>query len=249
MNKFKIIAAKAANGIRKNAPTILTFLGVGGFVTTVVMAVKATPKALDIQKEFKEDTTNWEKIKSIAPVYIPTFMVGASSITCVIAANALNVRRFGALAAAYKLTETAYREYKDGVLETVGEKKEQVIRDKIAGKKIKELDDQEPLEEVEGKTLCVDLTTGGYFWSSKLDIERKVNELNATLLVDGYISVSDFREALGNKHPFELGDILGWHCDFGLIGVNYSTQLAPSGRPCLAISYDVTPGYEFDKMF
>ena len=249
MNKFKMAMGKAGNFVRKNAPTILTYIGVGGFITTVVMAVKATPKALEIQKEFNEKTTNWEKIKTVAPVYIPTFIAGASSITCVIAANALSVRRFGALAAAYKITETAYKEYKDGVLETVGEKKERTIRDKIAEKKIKDISDVEPLEEVEGKTLCVDLKTGGYFWSSKLEIEKKVNELNAILLVDGYVSVSDFREALGNHNPFELGNELGWHCDFGLIDVQFSTQLAPSGRPCLTINYDVTPGYEFDKMF
>lgn len=248
MNKLKNLANKSADYIRKHAPTILTYAGIGGFVTTVVMAIKATPKALDIQKEFNEDTTNWEKVKALTPVYIPTIIVGASSITCVIAANALNVKRFGALAAAYKLTETAYKEYKDGVIETVGEKKEQAIRDKIAEKKIKDISDEEPLEIDDSKTLCLDLTTGGYFMSDKMSIEKKINELNATLLVDGYVSLNDFREALGNQ-PMEIGDKIGWHCEFGLISVSFSSQLAPSGRPCLTISYDVSPGYDFDKMF
>lgn len=239
---------QAVGRVKRDAPPLLIFAGIGGFVTTVYLAVKATPKALEIQKEFKEDTTLWEKTKALAPVYIPTFTVGLSSIACVLAGTTMYNRRLGALAAAYKITETAYKEYKDGVLETIGEKKEKAVRDKIAEKKVKESTDQEPIEVDDSKTLCLDLTTGGYFMSSKLEIEKKVNQMNAQLLVDGYLSVNDFREQLGNQ-PMEIGDRIGWHCDWGLVDVKFSSQIAPSGRPCLTISYDVSPGYDFDKMF
>lgn len=239
---------QAVGRVKRDAPPLLIFAGIGGFVTTVYLAVKATPKALEIQKEFKEDTTLWEKTKALAPVYIPTFTVGVSSIACVLAGTTMYNRRLGALAAAYKITETAYKEYKDGVLDTIGEKKEKTVRDKIAEKKVNDLSDLDFTDEVEDKTLCIDLTTGGKFWSSKLEIERKINELNARLLLEGYLSVSEFREVLGNKEPFEYGDEIGWHSDFGLIDVSFSSQLAPSGRPCLTLSYDVMPGFNFNKM-
>jgi len=54
--------------IIKNSPTILTGLAVGGLVTTTVLAVKATPKALDILERNKhfgrqiDDFTNLEII-------------------------------------------------------------------------------------------------------------------------------------------------------------------------------------------
>lgn len=236
---------KVVTGVKHNAPPLLIFAGVGGFVTTVVLAVKATPKALEIQKEFKEDTTVWEKTKMLAPVYIPTFTVGISSIACILAGTTMYNRRLGAIAAAYKLTETAYKEYKDGVLETIGEKKEKTVRDKVAENKLKKLDCDEPLEEIEGKTLCVDLTTGGYFWSSKLDIERQVNELNARLLLEQYISVADFRDYLGNNNPCKYADKIGWHSDFGFIEVEYSSQLSRTGRPLLTIEYDCHEGYDW----
>lgn len=250
MNKIKMpqFVTRSAASAKKNAPVLFTMAGVGGFIFTVALAIKATPKVLEIQKEFKEDTTTWEKARAIAPVYIPTFVVGMSSIACVLAASSIYTRRLGAVAAAYTLTSEAYKDYKDGVLETIGEKKEQVVRDAVAKKRVERCKDDEPLEVDDGKTLCLDLTTGGYFMSDKMTIEKKVNELNAILLVDGYISLNDFREAVGNQ-SMEIGDRIGWHCDFGLIEVIFSTQLTPSGRPCLTIQYDVSPGYDFDKMF
>ena len=37
--------------VSKNAPAILTGIGIAGMVTTTVLAVKATPKAIDLLKE------------------------------------------------------------------------------------------------------------------------------------------------------------------------------------------------------
>lgn len=43
----------------------------------------------------------------------------------------MHAKRTAALATAYKLSETALTEYKEKVVETIGEKKEQLVRDKI----------------------------------------------------------------------------------------------------------------------
>lgn len=242
---------KAVGRVKKDAPPLLIFAGIGGFVTTVYLAVKATPKALEIQKGFNEETTFWEKTKALAPVYIPTFTVGMSSIACILAGTNMYNRRLGAMAAAYKITETAYREYKDGVIEAFGEKKEKIVRDKIAEKKMEETAHLAPEQVPEGKYLYYDASTGGYFWSSDTDIGKIENQLNSVLLVDGYISVNDLREALGNE-PIDIGDSIGWHCDWGLITINCNSataKVSPNGVPCRVISYDPMPGYDFDKMF
>lgn len=250
--QIKQRATAVSNDVKRNAPPLLIFLGIGGFVTTVAMAIKASPKALEIQKEFKEDTTVWEKAKALAPVYIPTIAVGVSSIACILAANTMYTRRLGALAAAYKLTETAYREYKDGVLETVGEKKEKSIREKIAEKALKETKDEIPpdYKEFAGrKTLFWDKSTGGFFMSDKITVDKIINELNARLILENYLSLNEFREAMGNM-PVDYGNLIGWNMDNGLIVVDMVTGSDPyTGDPCWVLTYDVEPGYNFEKIW
>ena len=69
---MKINFAKISKNIQKtlvkHGPEILTGLGITGMITTTIMAVKATPKALEIIKEL-EDKNNTslkpgEKVKA-----------------------------------------------------------------------------------------------------------------------------------------------------------------------------------------
>ena len=49
----------------KHSPEILTGIGIAGMITTTVMAVRATPKALDLLAEVKENTEGEDK-KTVA---------------------------------------------------------------------------------------------------------------------------------------------------------------------------------------
>jgi uncharacterized protein YejL (UPF0352 family) len=42
---FKIVADRLLRNVGNNAPTVLSLLAVGGVVTTVILAVRATPEA------------------------------------------------------------------------------------------------------------------------------------------------------------------------------------------------------------
>lgn len=44
--------------LSKNSPTILTGLGVAGLISTAVMAVKATPKAIELIDQLRDDEIN-----------------------------------------------------------------------------------------------------------------------------------------------------------------------------------------------
>ena len=70
--------------------------------------------------------------------YVPTAIMGGLTIACIIGANSINLRRNAALAGAYSLTEAALKEYQAKVIETIGDKKEQAIRDDIAKDRVKE---------------------------------------------------------------------------------------------------------------
>ena len=235
----------------KHSPTILMGVGIAGMVTSTVMAVRVTPKALMLLEEHKideeeEDLSVIDTIKTTWHCYIPSVMVCVGSITCLIYSSSINLRRNAVIATAYSLSENALKEYQEKVVETIGEKKEHTIRDAVAKDRI----NKDPVSNKEihitnsGNTLCYDVISGRYFESDIELIRKAVNELNRNMLNDMYISLNDFYYELGLSNN-ELGDDLGWNISDGFIELNFSTQLSDNGRPCLVINYLVTPKYDF----
>ena len=70
--------------------------------------------------------------------------------------------------------------------------------------------------------------------------------MNAQLINDWYVSLNDFYELLGLPYS-EMGDLLGWNMDLGLVEINFSSQLTEDQRPCLVLDYYVAPKYDFTK--
>ena len=268
----KVNMTAVVNGIKsaltKRSPEILTGIGIAGMVTTTIFAVKATPKALmliedekrkqnrenlkDSKEKGLEACRKIEKLKPIEVVkvswkcYIPAALMCVSSIACLIGASSVHLKRNAALATAYKLSETALTEYKDKVVEVIGEKKASNIREKIVEDKIK----NDPVKNSQviitggGDTLCYDCLGGRYFKSSMDKIKKAENEINRLMLRDMYVSLNEFYDELGLDHT-TLGDDLGWNMDDGLIEFNFSSHLAEDGTPCLAIDYNVAPNYNY----
>ena len=82
---IKNIATDLWRSMRKRSPEILTGIGIAGMVTSAVMAVKATPKALDLleTKKTELDTERLEPkeiIKTAWKCYIPATAIGCVSI-------------------------------------------------------------------------------------------------------------------------------------------------------------------------
>ena len=256
--------SRIARGVRtvvsKHSPEILTGIGIAGMITTTVMAVRATPKALELIDEGKlERADNDENfiydstplpvkdvIKLTWRCYIPAAVTGCLSVSCLIGASSVNIRRNAALATAYTLSETALKEYRGKVVEVIGDKKEQAVRDAVAKDKI----DQNPVTSREiivkekGNTLCYDVTSGRYFKSDIDKLKKIENELNRQMRDDMYISLNEFYYEIG-LNPTSIGDDLGWSIDSGYIDLNFSSQLTDDGTPCLVIDYQVAPQYDY----
>ena len=256
MNKPNLsnLIKNAKTSISKHSPEILTAIGVVGMISTTVMAVKATPKALVLleemkKKEKKEELTPVETVKATWKCYVPAAVTGVVSATCLIGASAVNAKRNAALATAYTLTETAFREYKNKVVETIGEKKEQVVRDKIAKEHIEKnpVKNREVIITGKGNVLCYDASNDKYFRSDIEKIRKAVNDINYRLNVEMYMSLNDFYYELGLK-PTRLGDELGWNINDGLIEVNFSSQLTEDGEPCLVMDYQIAPKYDYANL-
>lgn len=234
----------------KRSPEILTGIGIAGMVATTVLAVKATPKALKLIEEAEyekgDDLKATEKVKACWKCYIPVAVTGVTSVACLVGASSVNARRNAALAAAYTISDSALREYREKVVETIGEKKEKVVRDAVAKEKIEKdpVSTKEVIITEKGDTLCYDGIFGRYFKSDMETIKRAVNKINRQIVCDMYVSLNEFYDELGLSHV-PIGDDLGWNIDDGQIEIDFSSQLAEDGTPCLVINYSASPRYDY----
>lgn len=236
---------------KKHSPEILTGLGIAGMITTTIMAVRATPKAMMLIEEKKVDTyvdklTPIETIKTTWTCYIPTIVIGSLSTICLVGASSVNFRRNTALAAAYALSESTLKEYQEKVIETIGEKKERSVRDAIAKDQIDRTPvcDDSIFETGRGNTICFEPLSGRYFKSDADALRKAENELNRRMRDDMFITMNEFFTEIGLEET-TIGDLLGWNIDRGYIDLYFSSHLDQKGRPCLVVGHHLIPQYEF----
>lgn len=256
---LKMLGKTAVGFLQKNSPYILTGLGCVGVITTAVMTGRATVKAIDIIREYEDkngeahrdnphvwmkyETTWQEKVKLCWKPYISPCLMGAVSVACIIGAQSVSTKRHAALAAVYSMTENTLKEYQKKVVETIGENKEQKIRDEVATDILEKhpVSKDEIIYTERGKMLCFDSMSGRYFMHDIEKIRRVVNDLNHDLMGVMWVPLNDFYYALGLP-GIKLGDELGWTVD-ELIDVHFSSKLNDDGEPCLVVDYDLTPRF------
>ena len=252
--KFKPLIKTIRSGLAKHSPAILTALGITGMIGTTVLAVKATPKALDLIENKKEELdkdklTVVETVKVTWKCYVPAAITCATSAACLIGASSVHTKRNAALATAYKLSESALIEYRDKVVETIGEKKEQSVRDAIAKDHVEKnpVTNNEVIITDKGYTLCYDELSGRYFYSDIEKIKKAANELNRQMLNDMYVSLNELYYELGLEGT-KLGEQMGWNVDRGLIDLKFSATVSADDRPCIVLDYRVPPMYDYQNM-
>jgi hypothetical protein len=230
--------------ISRNSPAILTGLGCAGVLTTAILTGRATLRASEILKMEAPDEQlpATEIVKLTWKVFIPPVLVGASSIACIIGANTINTHRNAALAALYSLSETAFREYKEKVVEEIGRNKELKVRDSIAQDRVttNPVGDRTIIFTGNGEVLCYDALCDRYFKSSAEKIRQQVLELNEDLRNDMWLDLNDLYYAIGLPST-KLGNQVGFDIDKGYIQVDYTGTLTPEGQPCLSIDMTVYP--------
>lgn len=256
-SKLSKLAKNIRVATRKYQPEILTGIGIAGMITTTVMAVKVTPKALDLLAEVKakheEDTDKKayakDVVTKVAVVYIPAAIVGGLSVGCLIGASATNLKRNAALATAYTLSESALKEYQEKVVETIGEKKEQLVRDAVAKDNLERnpVSNNGIIITGGGDTLCYDLLGKRYFTSSIEKLKRIENDLNRRMRSENYISLNEFYYEVGLDDS-GLGYEFGWNIDKGYIELEFSAQLVEKDGqqvPCIVVGFVNRPDYNY----
>lgn len=244
--------------VSQRSPEILTAIGITGMISTTVLAVRATPKAMRLieEAEYKKgmsqeivDLTPIETVKVAWKPYIPAIVTGTFSIACLIGATSVNSRRNAALATAYKLSEKAFAEYKEKVIETIGEKKEQVVKEKVHQERVEKnpVSNSSVIITGKGKTLCYEYYSGRYFESDIEEIRKAVNTVNRRMYYDVHVSLSEFYDELDLEHT-AISDSVGWNLDSGFVEVEFSSHIADDGRPCIVVNYQTAPRYDFDRL-
>lgn len=186
---WKGLACNIGGTLRRKSPEILTGVGIGGMITTTVLAVRATPEALRrIEAKKKEEhhkkLTVLQTVQAAWVCYIPAGVTGTVSVACLIGASAVNGRRNAALATAYSLAENTLRDYRAKVVETIGDKKEEAILDAIDRDRIERNPPPQNSSEIpmtEGAVapvMCYDTMFGRYFYSDVETLKRAANKLN-----------------------------------------------------------------------
>lgn len=195
---------------KRNSSTILTCVGAAGVVATTVTAVKATPKAIrlleDAQSEKGEELTKTEKVLTAAPAYIPTAVIGVTTIACIFGANILNKRQQATLMSAYALADRSYKDYKNKVDELYGSEAGVKVREEIA----KDNYDDSIVPDSD-KQLFYDFYSGRYFESTMEAVLRAEYETNRALSVNSAVCVNEYYDFLGLE-PLPEYENIGWGC-------------------------------------
>ena len=253
--KFTEVVQRSKVSIQQHTPEILMGMGITGLLFTSVLAVKVTPKALQLIEEKKKETnadklTVKETIKTTWKCYAPPVALAVVSTGCLIGSNTVSLKRNAALATAYKLAETSFTEYRNKVVETIGEKKEEQIKDKVAQEKVAQnpVTNSQILVTGHGNSLCMDIYSGRYFMTDLELVKRAVNKLNLRLRNENYISLNEFYTEIGLENT-KLGDLLGWNVDQGLVDLDLRPAFSENEQPCAVIDFTVVPKYDFYKTY
>lgn len=254
MNKWLKVSQKF---LSKNASTILTCVGAAGVVTTSVMAAKATPKALSLIEEAKqekgEELSKWETIRTVAPVYAPSVFVGAATVSAIFGANILNKRSQAALMSAYALIDQKFKDHKNKVTELYGEDSNTNITKEIAKDDYEdaEIDDMDS-EEDDGKKLFYDVYSKRYFRATNETVLQTSYEINKAIQLYGGVTLNTYYRSLGLPET-EDGEIMGWSCGQLMetywenwLDFHYEHVEIDGGIECCLITLEFEPAMDFD---
>lgn len=247
------LLSKSQTFLKRNSATILSVAGAAGVIATTVTAVKATPKAILLLENAEavkgEELTTVEKVKIAGPVYIPSAVLGVSTIACILGANVLNQRNQASLMSAYALLDSSYKDYRKKVDELYGEEAGQQVRAGIAKDKYEE----SPVTVIEdGKRLYYDFYSNRYFEATPATVKRAEYEVNRTLMLDDGVFLNEWYQHL-DLEPLEHGWNFGWSACANSdmywqtwIDFNHEKTVMDDGLECIIISFNQEPYPDFE---
>lgn len=258
MTKASRLLGNASLQIRKHSPEILMVAGVVGTVASTVLACKATLKVNEVLEEKKNtidaihtclenETIEYTEEDSkkdltilyaqtgikLVKLYAPAVVLGALSITSIVAGHRILKKRNLALAAAYAVVDKGFKDYRKRVVERFGEELDKELRYNLKAKEIEEVvKDKDGNEKVEKKVVNVvdsenplngvseyakffdEVSTN---WSKDPEynlmfLRRQQDWANEKLKATGYLFLNEVYDMLGIPRT-QAGQVVGWIYD------------------------------------
>lgn len=254
INSIKHIPRVVVRTASKNAPAILTGVGIASVFGAVTLGCRASWKAhqvyteMGMEKIYIAEEKRSEYLKRVAPAFAPVAVLSVGSIVCFVAAHKINVKKQTAMLTAYSaLSETAQM-YQDKVIERLGDEKheeimQEIAKDELLGNFPSSYEEECFADEVikgHGDVLCYDKVTGRYFYTTLAQLKEAqsivmkmvANELSAT--------VNDFYEALGIPDFSYIGNAIGWDMMRCQPDFFEGSMLDENKRPCMVLMYSTT---------
>lgn len=149
-SKISATISKVGFSLKQHSPEILVVVGIGGVITSTVMACVATNKLNNIIEESKKELDRIHELSSgksesqsgepytkdmakkdtakvyfrigfdIARLYLPAVTIGVFSISSIVASNNMLKKRNIALASAYAAIDRSFKEYRERVINRFG---------------------------------------------------------------------------------------------------------------------------------
>ena len=237
--------------VSRNASTILTCIGGVGVIATSVMAVKATPKALKLienaKEEKGEDLTKLDIVQVAGPAYIPSVITGVATLACIFGANALNKRQQAAIMSAYALLDNSYKEYRGKVRELYGDETDEKIKEEIIKDKYEDFD----LDDY-NKQLFYDEYSERYFESTMEKVVKAEYFINRKISLWGGADLNEFYEAL-DIPQVDYGRHVGWSSGWLMdtawsdwLDFDHKKVVLDDGLECYIISMSVEPAFDYE---
>lgn len=204
------------NWIKRNASTILTVLGAIGMGATVVLAIKATPKAQEKLEEKKkevgrEQLTVQETAQTCGQDYIPMAATGVASLACFFGANVLSRKQQASMASAYTALASLYEGYRKQVRTICGDKTDEEMQRAMAQEAADAENDLPPWGELQ--SFYLDFTdTPEFFERTKEEVLEAEYSINRYYALRHRITVNEFLDIM-HLPAVEGGDVIGWQAD------------------------------------
>lgn len=153
------------------------------------------------------------------------------------------------MATAYTLSEKAFMEYREKIVEKIGANKEEAARVEIAEERVRRNPPTEGniIITGAGKQLFIDSLSNQPFESSMETIRRAQNDINAQILHAMYASVADFYSSIGipvTAMSYELG----WDTD-NMLDISFVPVLTEDGRAVITLEYAKFPAREYNRNY
>lgn len=206
--------------LRQLSPAILTTLGILGVVGTAATAVKATPRALKLIKirkeELKTDKLEPRELVRVSwKCYIPSALIGAGTVACIVGIGVIDRRNQAALTSAYAMLNESYKQYRQAAKKVYGDDADNKIHAEMAkdamihtsdwGYQVYNMD----MDSDSEKLLFYDLTTRRYFTTTMAAVLNAEYHINRNLALRGECSLNEWMSFLG-LDDVENGDEMGW---------------------------------------